>query len=75
MILLQSLLNCAVVCGALPSTGIPLPFFSLGGSSIVLSLAMCGFIINASRFDTENDIVDENNVVLINSFSGVNVYE
>ena len=35
----QSLMNCGVVCGALPSTGIPLPFFSLGGSSIIITLS------------------------------------
>lgn len=75
LILFQSLVNCAVVCGALPSTGIPLPFFSMGGTSLIVTLSMCGFIINASRYDTENDIVDENNKILINSFSGVNVYE
>lgn len=49
IIFLQSLLNVMVVCGILPSTGIPLPFFSLGGSSIIVTLAMCGFILNASR--------------------------
>lgn len=51
MIVLQSLMNTAVVCGVLPVTGIPLPFFSLGGSSIIATMAMCGLIINASRDD------------------------
>jgi cell division protein FtsW len=50
-IILQSLLNCGVVCGALPSTGIPLPFFSSGGSSLIVTLLMCGVIINISKFD------------------------
>ncbi len=49
MIALQSLLNCAVVCGAAPTTGMPLPFFSSGGSSLVVTFCMCGFIINASH--------------------------
>lgn len=49
VIILQSLVNCSVVCGALPATGIPLPFFSLGGSSIIMTLAMCGFIVGASE--------------------------
>ena len=49
VITLQSLLNSMVVAGVLPSTGIPLPFFSVGGSSIIVTLAMCGFILNASR--------------------------
>ncbi len=50
-IVAQSLANIAVVGGVLPSTGIPLPFFSSGGSSIIFTLAMCGFIINASRLE------------------------
>lgn len=49
IIFIQSIINCMVVCGLLPSTGIPLPFFSVGGSSIIVTLAMCGFILNASR--------------------------
>ena len=50
-IILQTLLNCGVVCGALPATGIPLPFFSSGGSSLIVTLLMCGVIINISKFD------------------------
>lgn len=53
MITLQSLMNIAVVCGVLPVTGVPLPFFSLGGSSVIVTLAMCGFILNASRCDAD----------------------
>ncbi len=49
VIVVQSVVNLMVVCGLLPSTGIPLPFFTVGGSSIIVTLAMCGFILNASR--------------------------
>ncbi|MBQ1870414.1 MAG: cell division protein FtsW, partial [Treponema sp.] len=55
MIVLQSLLNVAVVCGALPTTGIPQPFFSSGGSSLVVTLCMCGFILNASHSEDGDD--------------------
>lgn len=75
IIALQSLINCAVVCGALPSTGIPLPFFSLGGSSIIVTLCMCGFIVNASRCDTEEEETYDNDFVEIESIDGVKVYE
>lgn len=75
VIALQSLINCAVVCGALPSTGIPLPFFSLGGSSIIVTLCMCGFIVNASRCDTEEEETYDNDFVEIESIDGVKVYE
>ena len=53
-IVLQTLLNCGVVCGALPSTGITLPFFSSGGSSLIVTLIMCGVIINVSKFDNNS---------------------
>jgi cell division protein FtsW len=49
MILSQALLNIAVVSGALPATGIPLPFFSAGGSSLATTLLMAGLIVNVSR--------------------------
>jgi len=49
MIISQTLLNTAVVSGALPATGIPLPFFSAGGSSLVTTLACTGLIINVAR--------------------------
>lgn len=53
IIFFQSMLNIGVVSGILPSTGIPLPFFSSGGSSIIVTLCMCGFIINASKCDSD----------------------
>lgn len=53
-IAMQSIVNLMVVCGLLPSTGIPLPFFSVGGSSIIITLGMCGFILNASRCQEKN---------------------
>jgi cell division protein FtsW len=49
MILSQVLLNIAVVSGSLPATGIPLPFFSAGGSSLATTLLMTGLILNVSR--------------------------
>ncbi|MCR5386510.1 MAG: putative lipid II flippase FtsW [Treponema sp.] len=60
VIFFQSLMNVGVVCGILPTTGIPLPFFSSGGSSIIVTLCMCGFIINASRCDYDTLTVENN---------------
>jgi len=45
----QSLLNIAVVGGIVPATGIPLPFFSAGGSLMVITLCMCGLLLNLSH--------------------------
>ena len=49
MIVSQAMLNVAVVSGALPATGIPLPFFSAGGSSIVTTLICAGLIANVAK--------------------------
>ncbi|MDR1908988.1 MAG: putative lipid II flippase FtsW [Spirochaetaceae bacterium] len=49
IIVSQALINIAVVAGALPVTGMPLPFFSHGGSSLVTTLSMAGLIVNISR--------------------------
>jgi cell division protein FtsW len=45
----QALVNMAMATGLLPTTGIPLPFFSNGGSSLVVSLTMCGLLLNSER--------------------------
>jgi cell division protein FtsW len=49
-IFLQALLNLAVVAGLVPATGVPLPFFSSGGSSAFMTLVMCGLLLNVSRY-------------------------
>jgi len=47
----QTMLNAAVVSGALPATGIPLPFFSAGGSSLLTTMVCAGLIANVARND------------------------
>ena len=49
MIIVQSALNIAVVIGVMPTTGLPLPFFSAGGTSISLLMASTGIILSVSR--------------------------
>jgi cell division protein FtsW len=50
-IVFQAFLNIGVITGALPCTGIPLPFISFGGSSLVFSMIGVGFLINISSCD------------------------
>ena len=69
IIFMQSIVNTMVVCGVLPSTGIPLPFFSLGGSSIIVTLAMCGFILNASRSEESIEILAEDDEIRLEDLS------
>jgi len=49
MVLLQAILNIGVVTDSLPVTGVPLPFISYGGSSLVFSLAGVGILLSISR--------------------------
>lgn len=46
----QTLLNLAVVVGLVPVTGVTLPFFSYGGSSLIITLISIGIILNISRY-------------------------
>ena len=46
---LQALLNIAVVSNAIPNTGISLPFFSYGGTALLMQLAEMGVLLNISR--------------------------
>ncbi|MEG4343886.1 FtsW/RodA/SpoVE family cell cycle protein [Microcoleus sp. A003_D6] len=53
----QSLLNIGVATGVLPTTGLPLPFFSYGGSSMVASLLLSGLLIRVARESSEAEVV------------------
>ncbi len=54
----QVLINAAVVCGLLPATGIPLPLFSAGGTSTLVTLGIFGLLINFSRYKAgEREVV------------------
>lgn len=46
----QALLNLMVVVGLIPVTGVTLPFLSYGGSSLLITLASMGIILNISRY-------------------------
>jgi cell division protein FtsW len=48
MIMLQAVMNIAVVVGYLPTKGLPLPFVSLGGSSLIMTLVSVGILLGIS---------------------------
>ncbi|QDR80384.1 stage V sporulation protein E [Sporomusa termitida] len=50
IIVLQALMNIAVVTASMPVTGIPLPFISFGGSALIFTLAGVGILLNISRY-------------------------
>jgi cell division protein FtsW len=51
-IAIQTLLNIAVVTNTIPNTGISLPFFSYGGSSLVMLFLEMGILLSVSRYAT-----------------------
>ncbi|MGK7917101.1 MAG: FtsW/RodA/SpoVE family cell cycle protein [Prochloraceae cyanobacterium] len=53
----QSLLNIGVATGVLPTTGLPLPLFSYGGSSAIASLLLAGLLIRIARESSKADLV------------------
>ena len=53
MVLSQALINFAVVLGMVPTKGIPLPFVSYGGSSLLVMLLATGVLLNISQQATE----------------------
>lgn len=49
MLVSQAIFNISMTAGMIPTKGLPLPFFSYGGTSIMTTMTLCGFILNASR--------------------------
>lgn len=57
LVAMQVIFNIAVVSSTMPCTGITLPFFSYGGSSLIINLAEMGVILNVSRYtDRQNKL-------------------
>jgi cell division protein FtsW len=52
-LVLQAMINMGATTGSIPYTGVPLPFISYGGSSLVISLAAVGVLLNISRYIQE----------------------
>lgn len=46
----QFTVNVAVSLSLMPTTGVPLPFISFGGTSLVISMALMGIVLNVSRY-------------------------
>ncbi|MBN2097326.1 MAG: putative lipid II flippase FtsW [Candidatus Omnitrophica bacterium] len=48
-IILSACVHIAVVCGAVPTKGLPLPFISYGGSALILNMMAVGLLLNCAR--------------------------
>lgn len=58
-LIFQAIVNVGVVTASLPFTGIPLPFISFGGSSLVVTMASVGFLLSISRRTLAEDSHEE----------------
>lgn len=56
MISVQAAINVGVVTGCLPTKGLPLPFISYGGTSIVMSMVMVGVLVNIAYQANEDGV-------------------
>jgi cell division protein FtsW len=54
-LLFQAVINIGAMLSLLPLTGIPLPFISYGGTSLVISLFGAGILLNISKFTTREE--------------------
>jgi cell division protein FtsW len=57
MVAFQAFFNISVVLGLLPTKGIPLPFVSYGGSSLLINLIGMGILLNVSQHASGSQIV------------------
>jgi cell division protein FtsW len=53
-IAIQAFMNIGAVIGIMPITGVPLPFISFGGSSLMINLAATGMLLNIARHPAEH---------------------
>ena len=57
MVVVQAFFNISVVLGLLPTKGIPLPFVSYGGSSLLVSMVGMGILLNVSQHASTSHVV------------------
>ncbi|HLI08895.1 MAG TPA: putative lipid II flippase FtsW [Ktedonobacteraceae bacterium] len=55
-LVLQAMINIGATTGTIPYTGVPLPFISYGSSSLVVSMAAIGVLLNISRYIREPEM-------------------
>ncbi|MYD39979.1 MAG: FtsW/RodA/SpoVE family cell cycle protein [Chloroflexi bacterium] len=69
-VIIQALLNIAVMTGAIPSTGVPLPFISFGGSSLSVVMVGVGLMLSVQRVATRRAATSERSNELANTNRG-----
>ncbi len=60
IVIVQAFINIGVTTGVLPTTGLPFPMFSYGGSSMISSLLVAGFLVRIARESSHAQVVGFN---------------
>jgi cell division protein FtsW len=63
-LILQAMINIGSSTGSIPYTGVPLPFITYGGSSLVITMAAIGVLLNISRYiqKPENPVLSKRTI-------------
>jgi len=74
MIALQALINFSVTAGLVPTKGLPLPFVSYGGSSLLMNMVAVGILLRLSKGGEAKKIVDKTEVLMEKKKALMSVY-
>ena len=74
MIALQALINFSVTAGLIPTKGLPLPFGSYGGSSLLMNMVAIGILLKLSKGDEVRRIVDKTEALIERKKALMSVY-
>lgn len=74
MIVLQALINFAVTTGVVPTKGLPLPFISYGGSSLLVNMVAIGILLNISRGEDPKKMIEARDVIIEKKKALLSVY-
>jgi cell division protein FtsW len=74
MIALQALINFSVTAGLVPTKGLPLPFVSYGGSSLLINMMAIGILLRLSRGEDMRRVVDKTETLIKRKKAFMSVY-